>query len=313
MQWLRNNKGSLIVTSTALIVGILLFIFLLSFDFDAEAVIGGVGNLSDAANPHNLSSTSTGVRAVSERQICIFCHTPHRAISNAALIDGPLWNHKLSEATYIVNSAGQMFYNGTIGNIVLMTSPPDKPDGTSRMCLSCHDGTVGIGAVQSRSSDIEMESHTCIDAGGRLVSGAGCAYIGIDLTKKHVVSIPMNQQLIDNSAARCSDTADVSTKLKYPWTALGGGSNANVILRPTATQYLGNPGIEGSNVRASSGCASDPACFNKYKDSYYYGVQCSVCHDPHFWVNTSNNQVPGYKFIVDNFNSLCKACHMNCN
>ena len=53
--------------------------------------IAGVGNTK-----HNLSASGPGtVKATSEEQVCIFCHTPHNAFPAT-----PLWNH---EITYVEN------------------------------------------------------------------------------------------------------------------------------------------------------------------------------------------------------------------
>ena len=61
-------------------------------------------------------------------QICLPCHTPHNAVSDAA----PLWNHDLSEANYLPYSSPSM--NAQVG----------QPTGASKLCLSCHDGTVAV-------------------------------------------------------------------------------------------------------------------------------------------------------------------------
>ena len=55
--------------------------------------------VSDIANTkHNLSANGPGpVRAATETQICVFCHTPHAAEN---VPDAPLWNRQLSGATY---------------------------------------------------------------------------------------------------------------------------------------------------------------------------------------------------------------------
>jgi len=60
--------------------------------------------ISDIANTkHNFSATVApsetprNVQAVSESQICAFCHTPHGATNEART---PLWNRTLSSATY---------------------------------------------------------------------------------------------------------------------------------------------------------------------------------------------------------------------
>ena len=62
---------------------------------------------------------------------CTYCHVPHSANGNMA----PLWNQKLSTATYeTYTSQGEV----NRGN-------QQMPLGSdSGLCLSCHDGTVGV-------------------------------------------------------------------------------------------------------------------------------------------------------------------------
>ena len=92
--------------------------------------------LSDVRNTkHNLSVTGPGpVKAVSETQVCVFCHTPHGAENVPA---APLWNRKLSGATYTP-------YTSTSIDATDITA---TPGGSSKLCLSCHDGTLAIGQV----------------------------------------------------------------------------------------------------------------------------------------------------------------------
>ena len=70
-------------------------------------------------------------KAWSGGQICVACHTPHGA--NTTVATAPLWNHAITTATYTVYSNASTL-NATIG----------QPDGTSKLCLSCHDGTVAL-------------------------------------------------------------------------------------------------------------------------------------------------------------------------
>lgn len=65
-------------------------------------------------------------------QICLPCHTPHKA--NITVADAPLWNHALSTATYQLYASPTL--NATMG----------QPGGGSKLCLSCHDGTVAINS-----------------------------------------------------------------------------------------------------------------------------------------------------------------------
>lgn len=74
---------------------------------------------------HDLSGkTYTG------QQICVVCHTPHG--SDTTVAEAPLWNHTLTTKTYTPYSSPSL--DATVG----------QPDGVSKLCLSCHDGTVAI-------------------------------------------------------------------------------------------------------------------------------------------------------------------------
>ena len=120
---------------------------------------------------HNLSTSSPGsVHAVTESDICIFCHTPHFATG-----DGPLWNHRMSTAVYLPYASSTL--KATVG----------QPTGSSRLCLSCHDGTVALGMVHSRSSEIAMTSPTM---------PAGPSNFGTDLSGDHPVSFVYDNALV---------------------------------------------------------------------------------------------------------------------
>ena len=67
--------------------------------FLAEVVEAPAARVPDVrSTKHNLSITGPGpVKSTSETQVCVFCHTPHGAES---VPGAPLWNRKLSTATY---------------------------------------------------------------------------------------------------------------------------------------------------------------------------------------------------------------------
>jgi hypothetical protein len=70
-----------------------------------------------------------------KNQICLPCHTPHNAIvrdSSGVVLRGPLWNHTLS-----TNVTYKLYVDPETGNEVT-----GQVDTNSRLCLSCHDGTV---------------------------------------------------------------------------------------------------------------------------------------------------------------------------
>ncbi len=308
--FMENNKGNIIITVLCIVLGIAIGLAFYGTFHEAQAILGESGNVStEPGHPHNFASTSSGINASTDLRICIFCHTSHGAINNSTenLYNAPLWNHTLSSALYNVLSPSvidsETALGNSIGGIVNMVSSPGAPDGASRLCLSCHDGTVAIGDVASEQFPIAMNTaDACLDASGKLNPSCS-AYIGNDLTQKHVVSIAMNDNLVALSNSNCGD-AGQTTYVKYPWDAPDSQASV-VLLRPTGHLFQGStPGVQGLTK------AGMPA--SKYSSSYSYGVQCSTCHDPHQWVDTTNDQVAGYKLLVTGFDSLCQACHAIC-
>jgi predicted CXXCH cytochrome family protein len=137
---------------------------------------------------HNLSVNGPGtIKASTEKDACVFCHTVHRASGVT-----PLWNHSMSGVTnYVVYSSQRM----TDLNIII-----PQPNGSSRLCLSCHDGTVALGNVSSRTTPIAMQ-------GGTTVMPANDPNnLGTDLSGDHPISFIYDSAL----AARDSEIKDPS-------------------------------------------------------------------------------------------------------
>jgi len=114
-------------------ISIIILSFLIGFPvfLNAQSII---------TTKHNLSISGTGtIKATSESEICIFCHTPHNSSPRA-----PLWNKNISGTTY------------TLYNSSTLDAIPGQPDGSSILCLSCHDGTIALGEVVSRTTPIDM-------------------------------------------------------------------------------------------------------------------------------------------------------------
>jgi predicted CXXCH cytochrome family protein len=101
---------------------------------------------------HNLSSSGPGdIKAQTETRICVFCHTPHNASPQT-----PLWNKNIEGLNYTLYPP----YTSST-----MVSQPGGPTGPSRLCLSCHDGTIALGDVLRPSSGIAMNVPGAIPAG----------------------------------------------------------------------------------------------------------------------------------------------------
>lgn len=83
---------------------------------------------------HDLSTFGPGpARAIDESRVCIFCHVPHNA-SPAA----PLWNRHNPTTHYRIYSSHSL------------DARIDQPGAASKMCLSCHDGSIALGLTLDR-------------------------------------------------------------------------------------------------------------------------------------------------------------------
>jgi predicted CXXCH cytochrome family protein len=140
---------------------------------------------------HNLSSTGPGtVKAATETDVCLFCHTVHRTTGQT-----PLWSHGMSSVSnYVVYSSATL--KATVG----------QPDGSSRLCLSCHDGTVALGMVSSRTSTIEMQK-------GITTLPLGPSNLGTDLSGDHPISFVYDRMLAGQDPG-IKDPATINHKLK---------------------------------------------------------------------------------------------------
>ena len=133
--------------------------------------------VTSPTNKHNLSRSGPGpVKSTAMTEICIFCHTPHNANPAA-----PLWNQTLSGVTYTP-------YTSTT-----MVATAGVPSGSSKLCLSCHDGTVAIGSTMS-GRQIPMQGLT----GGKLT---GPSSLGLNLSDDHPIAfVPVTGSQIVNPA-----------------------------------------------------------------------------------------------------------------
>lgn len=121
-------------------------------------------------NKHNLSVSGRGsIKSFGESEICIFCHTDH--ISNPV---APLWNRNTSGINY------------TLYNSSTMQALPGQPDGSSILCLSCHDGTIALGNIISRAAPISF------GATSRMPSTSN---LSTDLRNDHPISFVYNSAL----------------------------------------------------------------------------------------------------------------------
>src|SRR3989304_444865 len=237
---------------------------------------------------HNLSSIGPADRAVFTQQtteICVFCHTPHGAVGDeeAAGLKAPLWNRRLSTARYILYD--QVWSTSFEG---YETKPkPNAPTGYTRLCLSCHDGTIALGTIVNPSGSGVPPSWNLYSPGimppGSGVTTGDTRVIGTNLQNDHPVSFVYDsslalrdEELVDPGPPlvpplKVSDTTPISPLRRHP------GPDINV----------------------------------------YDSVQCTSCHNPHAAKFSDGTLVP--KFLRANYYNepenpnhgtiICLYCH----
>jgi len=154
-------------------------------------------------------------------EICRVCHVPHDHNRNSDLWTlGLLWNHDVSAADF------SMYAEVPDANFTefIDAAVAGQPLGISKMCLGCHDGTVGLDSFDNKrgSATVHIGDY---DSGFQV---PGTLYTG-DLRGTHPLSIEYRDDLdpglnpkgdpigtsgaindvLDNDRVECSSCHDV--------------------------------------------------------------------------------------------------------
>ncbi|TNF32010.1 MAG: cytochrome C [Deltaproteobacteria bacterium] len=130
-----------------------------------------------SGSEHDFSS-----QGWAQGEICLPCHTPHNA--NQAVTQAPLWNHEVTTASFTVYSSPTL------------QAQVAQPGASSKLCLSCHDGTVAIDSFGGTTGT------TMISAGAR---------VGTDLSNDHPVSFTYDASLATTDGQLINPAADGDT------------------------------------------------------------------------------------------------------
>ena len=283
--------------------------------FQAEAVAPGP-KVSEDKNKHNLSSamfwngavpqpipaylstapfgtrdSSIKYKAVYDvtnsrggLQICIFCHTPH----NANVVNQtPLWNRKFSEQTFSRYSSAtlQIRINPAISSPAQYTAG-SQPDGSSRLCLSCHDGVSRLNEVR-RGDPIQMDA-----AYGEVITGIASFNPSTNKMKTghHPVSFVYNgavQQAI--SSVRVNSGFQLPTAVPQVKLDKNQKMQCTTCHNPHQNQSDNDTCYDSALGNAIVACDSSPTATRKVVPFWVYGVSgnasndhdtvCNSCHD----------------------------------
>ncbi len=224
-----------------------------------------------ALTKHNLTTTGSGtVTTDASATLCGFCHLPHGGNASSATL--PLWARSVPAGPYTVYGAGVTLANTTVG----------QPGTYSLTCLSCHDGTIGLGTIVKNGVSSTFAMTTTL-TGGLTAGGAFQAtnieangyspYVGTDLQNDHPVGF------------------------QFP---VGGyGANGGI---PGISLTVANSGSAAAELLGTTTGASYPVFqYATATDAF----ECATCHDPHL-ENTGTTQT---KFLRSANATLCQDCH----
>ncbi len=129
------------------------------------------GDSRMAGTKHNLTSSGGALsEAGRKKDMCKFCHTPHVTLPMI-----PLWDLANSGTYY------QTYDSSTL------TADVGQPTGSSRLCLSCHDGTIALSQTANpRNTPARGEI---------FISARDRTNLGTDLSDDHPISFTYDSLL----------------------------------------------------------------------------------------------------------------------
>jgi predicted CXXCH cytochrome family protein len=187
---------------------------------------------SDALGAHNLGPGSTSPVTGPRSDACAYCHAPHSALNTG------LWNQKLTTQTYSTYNSNTETNN--------MVQP--ALGAVSNQCLSCHDGTVGVGQTVAYGQVSMRGSMNSADV------------LGSNMQSSHPFSLAMPLK----------DNIDLTASLA------ASGTTAD----PTGAVKLIKGNIECTSCHDPHVQAKDPVSQKFLVRDGANGQLCLACHDP---------------------------------
>jgi hypothetical protein len=213
------------------------------------------------------SAHDFGTAGWSGGQTCGPCHTPHNG--DVSVTEAPLWAHTLTDANYKTHVSDS-------------ASAATEVDETSRLCLSCHDGTVAMDSFMGNSA-ASTDTHM-----------TGSTLLGTDLTNDHPIG----------AAALWSETYSVDgTTGALTW---NGDQPSSFVSQGASFAYddAGTP--KTATVRAKVKAMPAGGAYENQ-----FAISCATCHRAHTGSLTASVTTGGVTpdGATVNGSYLCLSCH----
>lgn len=237
-----------------------------------------------ANSPHDFSKASW-----SDNEICKPCHTPHNAASGT--LTGRLWSHTLSaESTQYLYHGTRGSGDGAVTTDTAATVGITEFDTATRLCLSCHDGTVALDSFMGRNGDsdgmkIGADDTSVLTGGhGKATSNLGGTGASADLSNDH----PVGYRAVYDENAGMNLTTGVG---HYRYKSL---ANAKTVITGAKFAISKTP-VSAATARDSGAAVTGNAP----------AISCVTCHDVHNGAGIDEGLLR-----IENTNSaMCLACH----
>ena len=233
MEMLAKITKNLKINSRACLTGLLL---------TATSLSVSAGTITGSAHDFSVGNVWSG------GEICVACHTPHNA--DTSVTNAPLWNHTESSASYTLYT-----------NPGTLDTTTTTPTGVSKLCLSCHDGTVAIDSIVNSPLASPPALGSVIGNNGNL---------GADLSNDHPISFSYTDALAGDDGALHAPTSTSTT--------IGTGNDSK-------TGFISNVMLFGDN-KDQVECATCHDVHNKFTNggkllriSNADSALCLTCHD----------------------------------
>jgi hypothetical protein len=262
---------------------------------------------------HDMTLVVPGT-ADSMGRVCVYCHTPHHAVVTDGSANLPLWNHALTPDDQFTAYTWATPNNSNDGAFDIV----DPLAGPSRLCMSCHDGSIAVdehGSAFASAGLGRLEgSKGLIGNLGDTQDGIGRANLTKDLSNTHPIGFDYNEI----AAFRNAKSANKDT--------VTGDSEIITSTNGYAKEFIGSEDAGKYNV-----VERFPAGSNKtIADNLYGGsiMTCATCHEVHNKENvvqddylrgetyknglgTGNQTAPNYFLYARQTQSLiCLSCHV---
>lgn len=226
-----------------------------------------VHNLSSIHPKKGTNEINEAYLSSNEDEVCIFCHTPH-----GGSLTGPLWNRPDTnnlEAYYHYKS-------DTSSEHLKALSFRREVNDESKLCLSCHDGSVSV--------------HSILNTSNRTPGG-----------------VPLSQSGADN-------TVTINTLFNYVSSRIGDSFDTDGASKDRTVDLMDDHPISLSYrdvlLTKSAEFVADPA-----KVRFFGGeekrVECSSCHDPHVdYMDPLYVEYTPFLITSNKGSALCLACHI---